>query len=684
MTVTGSGGNTPTGNVTFDWFTNNTCSGAPAASSGPVALSGSGSSATADATGFVQTPSSAGGYSFIAHFPGDVNYTAKDAACEPLAVVDAKISISPLTVTNAVGTPHIFTASVQVNSGSGFAAAPNGTVVTFSIVSGPGSLTPANGQCTTTSGTCTISVVSSTPGNTVLNAATSVTVGGITLTRATGDTHAGDGGNATKIWVDATLGITPSTATNAVGTTHTLTITAAAVNGSIDPGTYTATASIVSGPGAFVGGTNTCTFTDAAPSCKVAITSPSTGTTVVHATSSFSIAGTTVTRSTGTAGAATSDAAKTWVDGNVSITPASAVNAVNANHTLTITVAGVNGSIDTGTYTATASLVGGGVGSFVGGVNTCTYTDATKSCTVVISSPSTGTTVVHAKTTFSVAGQPITRETNTAVNTTAGGSGDATKTWVDANVKITPATATNAVGTNHTLTITVTPVHGAIDAGTYTATASLVGGGVGSFVGGVNTCTYTAAAPTCAVVITSAVAGQSTVHVLTTLKVSGQSITRETTGTAGNSGDATKTWVDGNVKITPATATNAVGSNHTLTITVAGVNGAIDAGTYTATASLLGGGVGSFVGGVNTCTYTAAAPTCTVVITSASAGTTTVHAKTTFSVAGQSITRETTGTAGDSGDAHQDVGRRERQDHARHRDQRGRQQPHPDRSRSPV
>ena len=39
--------------------------------------------------------------------------------------------------------------------------------------------------------------------------------------------------------------------------------------------------------------------------------------------------------------------------------------------------------------------------------------------------------------------------------------------------------------------------------------------------------------------------------------------------------------VDGKVSITPPTATNAVNSNHTLTITVAGVNGAIDAGTYT-------------------------------------------------------------------------------------------------------
>ena len=34
----------------------------------------------------------------------------------------------------------------------------------------------------------------------------------------------------------------------------------------------------------------------------------------------------------------------------------------------------------------------------------------------------------------------------------AGHSGDAVKTFVDANIQITPATATNPIGTNHTLT----------------------------------------------------------------------------------------------------------------------------------------------------------------------------------------------------------------------------------------
>ena len=58
------------------------------------------------------------------------------------------------------------------------------------------------------------------------------------------------------------------------------------------------------------------------------------------------------------------------------------------------------------------------------------------------------------------------------MNTAAGGSGNASKTWVNANIQITPATATNPVGTNHVLTITVNALNGTIDAGPHTATAT--------------------------------------------------------------------------------------------------------------------------------------------------------------------------------------------------------------------
>src|SRR4030095_1580459 len=132
------------------------------------------------------------------------------------------------------------------------------------------------------------------------------------------------------------------------------------------------------------------------------------------------------------------------------------------------------------------------------------------------------------------------------------------KTWVDANIQITPATGTNAVGTNHTLTIAGTAVNGTITAGGGTATASITSG-PGSFVGG-NTCTYAggAASASCTVVITSAATGTTVVSATSNIPLAGDgSVTRTTDGTAGNSGPASKTWVDANIQITPATGTNA-------------------------------------------------------------------------------------------------------------------------------
>src|SRR5262249_18093772 len=236
-----------------------------------------------------------------------------------------------------------------------------------------------------------------------------------------------------------------------------------------------------------------------------------------------------------------------------------------------------------------------GPGSFVGG-NTCKYTGggASASCTVVITSATTGTTVVSATSNI-----PLTND-GTVMRTTDGTAGNgspASKTWVDANIHITPAAATNAANTNHTLTITVNAVHGTIDAGGGTATAD-IHSRLGSCAAG-NTCTSTAggASASCMVVKSSAPPG--TLLSFPTRRSSDLNdgtVMRTTDGTAGNGSPASKTWVDANIHITPAAATNAVNTNHTLTITVNAVNGTIDAAGGTATASI-SSGPGSFVGG---------------------------------------------------------------------------------------
>jgi hypothetical protein len=115
------------------------------------------------------------------------------------------------------------------------------------------------------------------------------------------------------------------------------------------------------------------------------------------------------------------------VDANIQITPATADNPVATNHVLTITVNAINGTLAAGTATAT---IVSGPGSFVGSP-TCNYAGggASASCTVTITSVVSGTTEVSATSNISVNGQSITRTTNTAANTAAGGSGNALKNW---------------------------------------------------------------------------------------------------------------------------------------------------------------------------------------------------------------------------------------------------------------
>src|SRR5262249_38886830 len=150
-------------------------------------------------------------------------------------------------------TPHVFTAHANANSGNGFVNAPDGTTIGFTIVSGPGSLSPSS--CTTSGGTgaCTGSLTAPTAGVTTLSASTTVTVGGLQLTRSTGHTHAGDSANAVKTWVDANIQLSPPTATNEVATPHVFT---AHVNVNTGTGSYVNAPdgtvvgfTIVSGPG---------------------------------------------------------------------------------------------------------------------------------------------------------------------------------------------------------------------------------------------------------------------------------------------------------------------------------------------------------------------------------------------------------------------------------------------------
>jgi hypothetical protein len=93
--------------------------------------------------------------------------------------VDARISISP-SGTNPVGTNHTFTVHVEKNDSSGWVYAEN-VAVTGVIRSGPGSITSTNPDTTDGNGEMTITITSSVPGTTTVDASGTVTVGGVLI-----------------------------------------------------------------------------------------------------------------------------------------------------------------------------------------------------------------------------------------------------------------------------------------------------------------------------------------------------------------------------------------------------------------------------------------------------------------------------------------------------------------------
>ena len=293
-----------------------------------------------------------------------------------------------------------------------------------------------------------------------------------------------------------------------------------------------------------------------------------------------------------------------------------------------------------------------------------------------INTSTAGSVDIHATATFSVGGVSLTRSTDGTGNNSA----DANKVYVDGQIDVSPLTATNGINEPHTVTATVqqddglpssegdgVDGFGPVPDGT-TVTFSLLNNTAGaSFVAG-NTCTTSSGS--CSVDINTSTAGSVDIHATATFSVGGVSLTRSTDGTGNNSADANKVYVDGQIDVSPLTATNGINEPHTVTATVQqddglpssegdGVDGfgPVPDGT-TVTFSLLNNTAGaSFVAG-NTCTTSSGS--CSVDINTSTAGSVDIHATATFSVGGVSLTRSTDGTGNNSADANNVRGRRPR------------------------
>lgn len=130
---------------------------------------------------------------------------------------------------------------------------------------------------------------------------------------------------------------------------------------------------------------------------------------------------------------------------------------------------------------------------------------------------------------------------------TVSDSADCTTRVVDARISITPDD-TNEVGDSHTFTVLVEKNDGTgwVDAQGVVPTITFPGGAPGT----VNTSDCDGGTDSngeCDVIINSNVAGVFTAHAAADVSVGGLSLHRETDGTGGNSGNATKTYVDGSL-----------------------------------------------------------------------------------------------------------------------------------------
>ncbi|MFL5981692.1 MAG: beta strand repeat-containing protein [Gaiellaceae bacterium] len=584
------GGNA-TGTITFTLYsavTGNHCGTAIATRT--LNVNGNGDYKASDGTGAGSLSPGVGVYYWIASYSGDLpNTTAKSGACddanEVSRVVDARISITG-TATNPVGQSHTFTVTVEVNDGTGWANAPAGTKPAVTVSPVPGTKTDNCDSTGTVNGQCTVVINSSSAGVFTANAAITISVSGVSLTRDTNPATADPcgGGNAScgpavKTYVDASIALSPLTATNEVNQHHVVTATVTK-----NPGTGVVAAGSVPVVFTVTGNTANLTYfdsnadgdnnpltatTNASGLATLEFTKSGAGSVTINASTTFAVGGVTLTRDTDPATPAVAGpngsgpATKTFVDASISIA-ASATNEVGHAHTFTITVTAFPAGATPVTINA-PTVTFSPVPTTVGPVTFVSLVGNVATYTVTINSPTAGKFTANASDTVTMGSVTVTRDTDPATATIGsgpGGSGPATKTFVDAYIVITPHEATNSVGDPHTFVVQVFQNDG--------LTAAQGGDGVTGFTSapdhtfvtvsftnqnGANwqTTLDTCASPngtsggSCSVTGSSASAGDVIAHATVTFSVGGVSLTRATDGTGNNSLDAIKHFISGSV-----------------------------------------------------------------------------------------------------------------------------------------
>ncbi len=570
--------------------------------------------------------------------------------------VDANITIGPNGI-NPVGQQHVFTIVVTgIPAGTGVPTFSNiaptvapqpGTMSTTCgspVLAGP----DGNGNYTAT---CTLTVDNSLADVFQANASADVTMGGVTVHRATDGTH-GSSGPATKTYVDAAIAVSPSSV-NEVGHAHTFTVTVTAIPSGASPVVFSSITPAVT-PTPDLQNTNTCgspTVNGDVATCTVTVDNSTAGTFTVNATAVVTMGGTAVTRSTNSQVAShgpggTGPSTKTFVDAAIALSPLTAVNNVGAPHTVHVTVTAIPSGASPVSFDSITPSVSPTPTSMSTTCGSPSVNGNIATCDITINSDHPATYTIDATAQVTMGGVQVTR--STTGNHGPGGTGSATKIYGQPTIAIAPD-AVNEVGHAHTFTVTVTSLPG------QTTVFNSITPSVSPTpdLGSTSTCakpTINANVATCTLTINSDTAGVFTANASATLTVNGFQSTVSTNGQNGNSGPATKTYVDSSIGITPQTAVNEVGNQHVFTITVHG----LPANGLTASFSNVVASVSPTpdLQNASTCgspVVSGNTATCTLTIDSSTAGTFTVKASADVTMGGVTMHRATDGNAGPGG-----------------------------------
>lgn len=578
--------------------------------------------------------------------------------------VDARVAVGDDGV-NQVGQEHDVTGHAEFHDGSPAGDAgwqdAVGETITFTITAGPGVFSNDERTITCQSGsdgTCTVTMVSDDPGVTWVSASTSYDVpsGGPTMFRSTATDGSQTADDLRKEWVSATITIAPN-AVNEVGVPHPFTITVSAtgppaaitigdVTYDVDPDPTEDDLVCDAVQTTATGKTRTCTLTISSDDADVFTANASVQVTMDGLEAPIDL---TTNATNGSSG----PAVKTYVDARLTITP-DGVNEVGQSHPVTALVEvndGTNGWQPLSG--ATVQLTEDGPGSIPA---TCGPTGSDGTCGVDLISSATGVSIVNGRVELTVLGEALVRQTNTAINSDAGGSGDLTKTWVDGLISITE-TAVNPVGAPHTFDIEARLV---APPGTGTPTFTITPSVSPAPDSLVTDCassptleaTDTGYKATCTVTINNNETGLFTANASVSISVAGVTMTRNTTpGDAvsagpGGTGPATKRYVDANIQVGPD-GVNEVGDDHVVTghVNVDNGDGETNAPAGTVISFTMSG-----PGGLSaaSCQTIAETGSCTVTLTSSEIGVTIVNASSTVTIDGLAITVGTNGVGPNS------------------------------------